>query len=73
MIELHKLTGQQFVVNADLIKTIESVPDTIITLTTCERIYVKEPVAQVVSKVEIYKQKIFGTAIGVVGETTKRG
>lgn len=50
MITLTRLNGQRFVVNAELIRTIEERPDTVITLTTGQRMLVKEPMEQVVAK-----------------------
>ena len=37
MIQLTRLTGRAFILNCDLIKSIESTPDTVITLTTNDR------------------------------------
>jgi flagellar protein FlbD len=54
MIGLTKLNNQSFVVNADLIKFIESTPDTLVTLTTGERILVKEPCDEVIRRVVQY-------------------
>jgi len=50
MIALTKLNNSAFVVNADLIKFIESTPDTMVTLTTGERLLVKESAADVIRK-----------------------
>jgi len=50
VITLTRLNGQRFVVNAELIRTIEERPDTVITLTTGQRMLVKEPMEQVVAK-----------------------
>jgi flagellar protein FlbD len=46
------------VLNADLIETVESVPDTVITLTTGRKLVVKESVAELVERVVAYKQRI---------------
>ena len=54
MIPLTKLNNQAFVVNADLIKFIESTPDTLLTLTTGERLLVKESSAEVIRRVVQY-------------------
>jgi flagellar protein FlbD len=54
MIGLTKLNNQSFVVNADLIKYIETTPDTLVTLTTGERILVKEPSEEVIRRVVQY-------------------
>jgi flagellar protein FlbD len=54
MIPLTKLNNQAFVVNADLIKFIESTPDTLVTLTTGERILVKESSDEVIRRAVQY-------------------
>ena len=54
MIALTRLNQQSFVLNADLIKFIESTPDTMITLTTGERMLVKESSEEVIRKVIDY-------------------
>lgn len=54
MIGLTKLNNQSFVVNADLIKFIETTPDTLVTLTTGERILVKESSEEVIRRVVQY-------------------
>lgn len=50
MIKLTKLNGEQFVVNADLIRYVESRPDTFVTLTTEDRFIVKESMEEVVMR-----------------------
>ena len=42
MIDVTKMNGLEFTINADLIEVIEEVPDTVITLTTGKKIMVKE-------------------------------
>ncbi len=54
MITLTKLNQQSFVVNAELIKFIESTPDTMITLTTGERLIVREGTPEVIRRVIDY-------------------
>ncbi|MEL6797752.1 MAG: flagellar FlbD family protein [Planctomycetota bacterium] len=50
MINLTKLNGTEFVVNAELIKTIESTPDTIVTLLNGDRLMVRESSRDVVER-----------------------
>ena len=50
MIKLTKLNGEEFVVNADLIRFVESRPDTFVTLTTEDRFIVKESMEEVVAR-----------------------
>ncbi len=48
MITLTRLNGKQFVVNAELIRTVESNPDTTIMLINGDHMIVKESMQQVV-------------------------
>ena len=50
MIKLTRLNGEEFVVNAALIRFVESRPDTFISLTTNDRIIVRESVEEVVRR-----------------------
>jgi flagellar protein FlbD len=68
MIALKRLNGQEFVLNADLIETIESTPDTIIALTTGKKLMVKNNVEDVVRKIIKYKQ-LCNTTIQLVKKT----
>ncbi len=50
MICVTRLNGQKFILNAELIRTIEENPDTIITLISGEHMVVKEPMNEIVRK-----------------------
>ncbi|HEB61293.1 MAG TPA: flagellar protein [Phycisphaeraceae bacterium] len=54
MISLTRINGKKFVVNAELIRFIEETPDTMITLTTGDRLFVKESAKDVVRKAVEY-------------------
>jgi flagellar protein FlbD len=58
VIRLKRLNGSQFVLNCDLIKTIEATPDTLITLTSGEKLMVLEKVDDVVSATIEYRRKL---------------
>ncbi|WP_459836700.1 flagellar FlbD family protein [Halanaerobaculum tunisiense] len=58
MIKLSRLNDSELVVNAELIKTVEATPDTVITLTTDQKLIVKETVDEVIAKVVAYKRRI---------------
>ncbi|MFQ3548306.1 MAG: flagellar FlbD family protein [Armatimonadota bacterium] len=58
MIKLTLYNNSDLVVNADLIESVESTPDTIIALTTGKKIMVKESVSDVISKVVTYKRLV---------------
>lgn len=59
MIDVTKMNGLEFTINADLIEVIEEVPDTVITLTTGKKIMVKESRLQIKNLVKNYKHEIF--------------
>lgn len=56
MIRLTRLDGSKFVLNADLICYVETLPDTYITLTTGERLTVRETIDEVVRRAVAYQQ-----------------
>ncbi|MCD6575077.1 flagellar FlbD family protein [Candidatus Aerophobetes bacterium] len=56
MIKVTRLDGRELVVNAKLIKFVESTPDTLITLTTKDRILVKDSVEEIIEKVIDYQR-----------------
>ncbi|MCS7234200.1 MAG: flagellar FlbD family protein [Synergistetes bacterium] len=58
MVKLTRLNGKEFVINADLIETIEATPDTVITLVNEHKYIVKEPVDEVIRKVIEYKRSL---------------
>ena len=57
MIELTKLNNKKFVINSDLIETVEAMPDTTISLTTGNKFVVREEVHEVIHKVIEFKQQ----------------
>ena len=59
MIWLTRFNGQQFVLNSDLIKSIESTPDTVITLTQGEKLMIKEGVEAVINAVVHFRQRLY--------------
>jgi flagellar protein FlbD len=58
MIRLKRLNGFEFVLNSDLIKIIETTPDTMITLTSGEKLLVKETVDEVVEKATLFWKRV---------------
>ncbi len=58
MITVTRFNGQQFVINAELIRTVEAVPDTTITLIGGDRFIVKESMEQVVDRAIDYGRRL---------------
>ena len=63
MIEVTRFNDSTFLVNADLIETIEETPDTVITLANGRKYIVTEKAEEIKSKVIEYKKKIFSGII----------
>ena len=59
MINVTRMNGTEFTINAELIETIEEVPDTVIALTTGKKFIVKESRQKVVNLVKLYKKEIY--------------
>ncbi|MCA9303686.1 MAG: flagellar FlbD family protein [Phycisphaerales bacterium] len=58
MITVTRLNGQKFVLNAELIRTIEESPDTIITLISGEHLVVLESTREIVHRVIEYERHL---------------
>jgi flagellar protein FlbD len=56
MIRLSRLDGQEFILNADLIETIEMTPDTVIVLVTHRKLVVRESADEVINRVIAYRR-----------------
>jgi len=59
VINVTKLNGDEFTVNADMIEFIEETPDTVISLISGKKVVVKEKKEEIIEKVIDYKRKIF--------------
>lgn len=58
MIAVTRLNGQKFVLNSELIRTIEENPDTIVTLISGEHLVVRESSKEVVRRVIEYNRHL---------------
>ena len=59
MITVHRLNGTEFVLNGELIETVEQKPDTTIRLTNGNLYIVSEAMEDVVQAVRQYKRGLF--------------
>lgn len=66
MIYLTRLSGEQLVVNADLIETVEHTANTTITLVDGKHLVVATSVEEVVERVVAYRQRIARGPIRIV-------
>jgi flagellar protein FlbD len=56
LIHLTRLNGEAFILNAELIRYVEKLPDTYITLTTGDRIVVQEDMDEIVARTIEYQR-----------------
>ena len=59
MIEITKLNDKPIVINCDLIVSVESTPDTTITMTTGLKFIAKESVDDIINAVISFKKNLF--------------
>jgi len=59
MIEVTRLNGTSYILNCELIKSLEATPDTVITLTTGEKFMVKEGVDAIVEATFQFRRKLY--------------
>ncbi len=60
MILVTRFDGSTFFVNAELIRSIEHTPDTVITLTTDYKIIVRDTAEQILERIMKYQQLVRG-------------
>ena len=59
MIELTRMNGATILINADLIESVEEIPDTVVTLTNGKKFIIKERRQEVKNLVKSYKRDIY--------------
>lgn len=59
MIDVTRINDSTFILNADLIQTVEETPDTVVTLTSGTKFIVKESAKEIKERVVAYKRSIF--------------
>ncbi len=60
MILLTKINQAPIAVNCDLIEYIEETPDSVITLTTGDKVVVQQPMTEIIEKIVAYRRTIAG-------------
>ena len=59
VIEVTKMDGTKTLINQDLIETVETTPDTVVTLTTGKKIITKESRQEIGNLVKSYRKEIY--------------
>ena len=60
MIALRRLNNEPIMVNPDLIESLESHPDTVVTLTSGNKLLVRETMDEVREKIIEFKRRVYG-------------
>ena len=68
MILVHRLKGEPFMVNADLIETVETTPDTMLRLVDGRRVAVSETPAEIATRVIDFRAAIVRAADAYGGQ-----
>lgn len=58
MVLLHRLDGTAFYLNAELVETVESTPDTVIVLNNGHRYIVREQAEEVIARILSYRRLV---------------
>lgn len=59
MISVTRLDGSEFIINADLIETIEATPDTVITFARDKKVVVRESPDEIIDRVVVFRQRVY--------------
>lgn len=59
MVLLTRLDGREVLVNDDLVVIVDRTPDTVMHLTTGDRIVVREPLEDVMERVIAFRRRVF--------------
>jgi flagellar protein FlbD len=62
MILIRRLNGEEFILNAELIESVESCPDTLVTLTNGKKLMVLNDHEEIVNKIIDYRQRVYAAA-----------
>lgn len=62
MVLVHRLKGEPLFLNADLIESIEALPDTVVTLADGRRIMLSDTPEEVVDRIRTYRASILVAA-----------
>ena len=72
MIEVSKLNGEKYFVNAETIDFIEATPDTVLTLASGKKLLVLEEPGEIIRKIIAYKQLIYLNLPTSLAQTLER-
>lgn len=69
MISVTRFDGSEFVINSDLIETIEATPDTVITFAKDKKVVVRETPDEIVDKIVRFRHRVLVDPTALVAST----
>lgn len=72
VIAVTRFDGSEFIVNSDLIETVEATPDTVITFAHDKKVVVRETPDQIVDRMIAYRRRIYLDPAAVVAASEDR-
>ena len=63
MIKVTRLNDSTLMVNVDLIRSLQAIPETVITFTNNDKIMVKEPLEEVSQRIVDYQRTIYSNSV----------
>jgi flagellar protein FlbD len=72
VISVTRFDGSEFVINSDLIETIEATPDTVITFAKDKKVVVRETPDQIIDRVIRFRHRVFVDPSAIVSAPNKR-
>lgn len=68
MIKVTRLNNSQYIINCELIETIEATPDTVITLTDGKKYIVTESTDEVMKRIIDFRSRVFEKATIIINK-----
>ena len=59
MIAVTRFDGSEFVINSDLIETVEATPDTVITFAHDKKVVVRETPHEIIDRVVLFRHRVY--------------
>jgi flagellar protein FlbD len=72
MIHLTRLNHSRVVLNCDLIEQIETTPDTVVSMTTGQKIMVLESIEEIIDRIRLFRRSILTLQNHSNGESAKQ-
>ena len=63
MIKVTRLNDSTLMINVDMIRSLQAIPETVITFTNNDKIMVKEPLEEVSRKIVDYQRTIYSNSV----------